>query len=193
MSVTDIKTLNKWEWVSALTCLVVAGVGVLTISRTFAPEELLKKLDWPATLLGWTPLALVATIWLSDFVWRVEAVVWLQTVSCTMIGALFIVFGASGVFHVTSNLVVSATTVVVSVLFLAVSLLFARGFYQRREWARRITLQLSQLGVIITIVTGLFWGIKASEMWSTLDCAVTWYWLSRPELMSMFAPKAETA
>jgi hypothetical protein len=193
MSVINMRASNMWERSCVLTFLVAAIVASLTISRTLAPEELIKKLDSPWTWLGWAPFALVAIIWLSDFAWRVEAVVWLQTMSCVAAASMMILFGTSAAFHLLSDAVVNTTLLVVSILLLVVFVLFAWGFYQRRAWARTISLLLCQIGVIGTIVIGFFSGIKASEMWSTLQCAATWYWLSRPSVEQVFQPKVQAA
>ncbi len=192
MTPANEQTLITWQRATVTVCAAASVLGTIAISPTVRPAQLMEDegFYWA---LRWIPFLLVAFAWLLDFAWRAAAVVWLHTATSASAIAVSIVILASAAIHFASDTSRDKIISVGCLIAMPFAILFTWGFYKRRDWARKTILRLAQFGVVATIAFGFLSRIGASEMWSTLACAVSWYWFTRPSVVQAFVPKAEAA
>jgi hypothetical protein len=187
MTAATTQSLERFDKVTLCGVSAAAAVGLLTLSRVYAPEVLGTKMRLASAFLTWGSFLTVALIWVLDLPFRARALAWLLAWSAEIGAALMLIFGASGLFHFSVQREFPYLSVFGPFLFAAILLFFASGFLRRRAWVLTVTVRVCQITVALTLLSGLFSGISAAEFRGAVECALIWYWLSRPQVQELFA------
>ena len=187
MMVTDTQNSERFNKATLTSVLIAVAIGVLTLSRLYSPQELGSKMRPASVLLTWGPFLIVAIIWILNLPFRANALAWLLTWSAEIGAAIMLIVGASAIYHFSVLHEFPYLQVVLPFVLAGILMLFVWGFLERQYWALKATLRLCQIVIFLTLFEGLFSGISAIEFRFALECALAWYWLSRPQVQELFA------
>jgi len=187
MNSATLQSPSLSAWKSTLSVIFVTLILLgLSLSRSLNPDELMKRTEPVAQLLQWVPLVVVTVIWLLKSPSRGLAVVRLLIFQSSLGVIGLCVLGLSALWHPPAEEAERVGIAIAVLSILPVSLLFTRGFCQRRDWARKTTLILCHITVVLTLFITFFSGVKVGEVWSLLEGAAGWYCLSHPEVVNLF-------